>query len=263
MLHLHFIQCHLLTAHLSGRSMVSWNGIGTRGKICFWIPLPDFPSGPGCRSKRPKEGQSPLEALLWWFFLLEVSNSLANTAWCWCLLCSWCGHMPVLRHVTRLLLSPFSFSSALCSLAAGFWVSSLVDSPPECASKITWIWLFSPDLKDSLTFLQGSWCSGSSFTMALLSPLCHLFLRLFFAWLSWKHSGSLLSTKGGTQGQSLLLGGTFSFKVTFSFKLWSHIHKHFALVGGEFPPSPQSSQGADSESPLSSSQVFSFYILEG
>lgn len=57
----------------------------------------------------------------------------------------------------------------------------------------------------------------------------------------WKHSGSLLSSKGETQGQSLLLGGTFNFKVTFSLKLWSHIHKHLALVEGDSPPSPQKS----------------------
>lgn len=62
MLPFRVILCHLPTAHLSEGSMISWNGTGTRGKICFWTPPLSFSSGPGSYrtpAQKAKEGTHP------------------------------------------------------------------------------------------------------------------------------------------------------------------------------------------------------------
>ena len=59
---------------------------------------------------------------------------------------------------------------------------------------MTWIRLFSPDLRDTPTCLQDSGWIGNCFTLAPLSLLCHLFLCLFsLLCYIWEQSGSLLS----------------------------------------------------------------------
>lgn len=83
-LHFHFILCHIPTAHLNG-AMISWNGAGVGGIVCFQTPHFSFSSGPGSsrtqKHERQKDEHHSLTSVLSWFLLLVVSDSLANTTW--------------------------------------------------------------------------------------------------------------------------------------------------------------------------------------
>lgn len=140
------------------------------------------------RSKGQKEEHNLLTSVLLWVFVLLVGDFLANTSRCWCPICGWCGHMQVLqrlcgafplgRSLTReawLDFCHFSLSQPVWQLVSE--VSLLVDSSLRVSPK----WLKCGSfLRDTLTFLHGSWCSESCFAIAPLSLLFHLFPFLLY-----------------------------------------------------------------------------------